>query len=580
MVIEPDRRYIMYIGKLFEWCRDKLSSAKLFTIEVTMNKSRLFFITILCLSFSQVHPAAAEGSSQIRSWVERIKSGNCVEDKNCPISSVILLPELYKKYNYQPIWTNPDSVRQLVDAIEDSYHDGLTPEDYHLSLIQQLQGLLAAKPDPTQQAKLDVVLTDSLVRLGYHLLIGKVDPESLDSNWNMDRTLELNPILKLSSAIDNAQVTGLVAGFRPQVDFYRDLKQGLANYRKILAEGGWPQVSAGETLKPGMTSPRVITIRQRLAVTADMQTVSMESASYDDAVEAGVKQFQQRHGLEADGVAGKGTLAAMNVPVESRINQLRVNLDRARWVLHDLPQDFVVTDIAGFNVLYIRNGQEAWKTRVQVGKAYRKTPVFRDRIRYIEFNPTWTIPPGILRKDILPKVKRDPEYLRNKNMVVLNLQGTQIDPATIDWSQYPGKGFPYMIRQQPGPNNALGRVKFIFPNKHAVYLHDTPSKSGFKRAERAFSSGCIRVQNPFHFAELLLADKPGWDRAKIDAVVASRKTTRVNLTEPLTVMLLYWTAQVDHEHRVVFKQDIYDRDGAVLAGLDGGFKFRARKIIE
>ncbi len=545
-----------------------------------MKKLHLFIITILCLSFSQVNQAVAEEKSQIRSWVERIKSGNCAKDKDCPISSVILLPELYKKYSYQPIWTNPGSVRQLVDAIKDSYHDGLTPEDYHLSLIQQLQKALAAKPDPAKQAKLDVVLTDSLVRLGYHLLMGKVDPESLDRNWNMDRTLKLDPILKMSAAIDNAQVTGLVAGFRPKADFYRDLKQVLANYRKIQAEGGWPQVPAGKTLKPGMTTPRVTTIRQRLVVTTDMPAVSMESSLYDAAVEAGVKQFQQRHGFEADGIVGKGTLAAMNVPIKARIGQLRVNLDRARWVLHDLPQDFVVTDIAGFNLLYIRNGQEAWKTRVQVGKTYRKTPVFRDRIRYIEFNPTWTIPPGILRKDILPKVKRDPQYLQNKNMVVLNQQGKQIDTATIDWSQYPGKGFPYLIRQKPGPNNALGRVKFIFPNKHSVYLHDTPSKSGFKRAERAFSSGCIRVQNPFHFAELLLADKPGWDRAKIDAVVESRKTTRVNLSKPLTVMLLYWTAAVDNERRVVFKQDIYDRDGAVLVGLDGKFKFRGSKIIE
>jgi len=545
-----------------------------------MKKLHLFIITILCLSFSQVNQAAAEEKSQIRSWVERIKSGNCAKDKDCPISSVILLPELYKKYSYQPIWTNPGSVRQLIDAIKDSYHDGLTPEDYHLSLIQQLQKALVAKPDPAKRAKLDVVLTDSLVRLGYHLLMGKVDPESLDRNWNMDRTLKLDPILKMSIAIDNAQVTGLVAGFRPKADFYRDLKQVLANYRKIQAEGGWPQVPAGKTLKPGMTTPRVTTIRQRLVVTTDMPAVSMESSLYDAAVEAGVKQFQQRHGFEADGVVGKGTLAAMNVPIKARIGQLRVNLDRARWVLHDLPQDFVVTDIAGFNLLYIRNGQEAWKTRVQVGKTYRKTPVFRDRIRYIEFNPTWTIPPGILRKDILPKVKRDPQYLQNKNMVVLNQQGKQIDIATIDWSQYPGKGFPYLIRQQPGPNNALGRVKFIFPNKHSVYLHDTPSKSGFKRAERAFSSGCIRVQNPFHFAELLLADKPGWDRAKIDAVVGSRKTTRVNLSKPLTVMLLYWTAAVDNERRVVFKQDIYDRDGAVLVGLDSKFKFRGSKIIE
>jgi L,D-transpeptidase YcbB len=547
---------------------------------VILKNSYLFIITLLCLSFLQVGSVAAEGNSHIRSWIERIKTGNCSRDKDCPISSVIILPELYAKYKYQPIWTNPGSVRQLNDAIKDSYHDGLTPEDYHLSLIQQLQRALVEKPDSAKQAKLDVVLTDSLVRLGYHLLMGKVDPESIDSNWNMDRTLKLDPILKMSTAIDNAQVTKLVSGFRPQADFYRNLKKALANYRKIQAEGGWPQVPAGKTLKPSMTAPRVVSIRQRLAVTADMPAVSMESALYDAAVEAGVKQFQQRHGFETDGVVGKGTLAAMNVPVKARIDQLRVNLDRARWVLHNLPQDFVVVDIAGFNVLYMRNGQEIWKTRAQVGKAYRKTPVFRDRIRYIEFNPTWTVPPTILRKDILPKIKHDPEYLQNKNMVVLNQQGTQIDPVTINWSQYPDKAFPYLIRQQPGPKNALGRVKFIFPNKHSVYLHDTPSKSGFKRAGRAFSSGCIRVQNPFHFAELLLEDKPGWDRAKIDATVESLKTSRINLSKPLTVMLLYWTAAVDDQNRVVFKQDIYDRDGAVLTGLNSKFKFRDSKIID
>ena len=337
---------------------------------------------------------------------------------------------------------------------------------------------------------------------------------------------------------------------------------------------------AGAMLKSGMVNPRVLTIRQRLAVTGDMSTLSMESALYDDDVKTSVEKFQQRHGLEVNGLVDKVTLAAMNVPVEGRIGQLRVNLDRARWVLHDLPQNFVMVDIAGFNVQYIRSGQVVWKTRAIVGKTYRKTPVFRSNIRYIIFNPIWTIPPTILREDILPKIKRDPEYLRNKNMVVLDQLGKQIDSATIDWSQYPGNSFPYLIRQQPGPKNTLGRVKFIFPNKHAVYLHDTLKKSGFERAERALSSGCIRIQNPLHFSELLLADKPGWDRAKIDTVVESREPTHVNLARPLTVMLLYWTTGVDYERRVVFKPDIYDRDGAVLTGLKGEFKFRGRKIIE
>jgi murein L,D-transpeptidase YcbB/YkuD len=549
-------------------------------IEVTLKNLCIFSITLLCLFFSQIGPVAAESNSHIRSWIERIRTGNCSGDKDCPISSVILLPELYVKYNYQPIWTNPDSIRQLIDAIKNSYYDGLTPEDYHLSLIQQLQSSFKAKPDPTKQAKLDVVLTDSLVRLGYHLLMGKVDPESLDNNWNMNRELlKMDSILKMSASIDNAQVTNLIAGFRPQTDFYRDMKRALANYRKIQAEGGWPQVVTGETLKPGMVTPRVRTIGQRLYVSSDMLT-SIKSDLYDDEVKAGVMRFQQRHGLEVNGLVDKVTLETMNIPIEARIDQLRVNLDRARWVLHDLPQDFVVVDIAGFNVRYIRSGQEVWKTRAIVGKTYRKTPVFRSHIRYIIFNPTWTVPPTILRKDILPKIKQDPEYLQKKNMLVLNQQGKQIDPVTIDWSQYPGKSFPYLIRQQPGPKNALGRVKFMFPNKHIVYLHDTPSKSGFKRAERALSSGCIRIQNPLHFAELLLADKPGWSRAKVNTVVKSREPTHVNLARPLTVMLLYWTAEVDSENRVIFKQDIYDRDSAVLAGLKNRFAFRDRKIIE
>ncbi len=542
--------------------------------------SSLFSIFFLCLSFSQANLASIEGNSHIRGWVERIKTGNCNRDKDCPIASVIFLPKLYEKYNYQLIWTNPDSVRQLINAIKDSYYDGLTPEDYHLFLIQQLQKTVT-RSDPAKQAELDLILTDSLVRLGYHLLFGKVDPESLDSSWNMSRKLELDPILMISSAaIDKGKITGLIDSFRPQAGLYQGLKQALANYLKILAKGGWPQIPAGEKLKSGMTSPRVIIIRQRLVATTDMPAINMESTLYDDDVETGIKKFQLRHGIEVDGIVGKVTLAAMNVPVQVRINQLRVNLDRARWILHDLPKDFVMVDIAGFNVQYIRNGRVIWKTRAMVGTTYRKTPVFRDQIRYIEFNPTWTIPPTILRKDTLPKIKRDPESLRKENMVVLNQQGSSIDPATIDWSQYPGKVFPYLILQQPGPKNALGRVKFMFPNKHNVYLHDTPNKSGFNSAERTFSSGCIRIEDPLYFAELLLSDKPGWDRVKINAAVESRKTTRINLTKPLTVMLLYWTAEVDNEYRVVFNQDIYNRDSAVLAGLNDNFKFRSSKIIK
>ena len=333
-------------------------------------------------------------------------------------------------------------------------------------------------------------------------------------------------------------------------------------------------------MKPGIQDPRITLLRARLEVSGDLEKDPNASDRFDEQLEAGVKRFQRRHLLEADGIVGAATLAALNVPVDKRIAQIRVNLERARWVLHDLPEEFVIADIAGFRVRYTRDRQVIWDGRAQVGKPYRKSPVFRDRIRFIEFNPTWTVPPGILRRDVLPAIKRDRNYLTRKNMVVLTQGGAPVDPAGIDWSQYPGKGFPYMIRQQPGPDNALGRVKFMFPNKHLVYLHDTPSKSLFDRDRRAFSSGCIRVENPFDLAEHLLHDKPGWNRDRIMQMIESRQTTRVNLERPVTVALLYWTVAVEPDGTVLFKPDIYERDDAVLASLNKDFSFRQGSIIE
>ena len=544
-----------------------------------MKKVALLALTLICLSLWQPVTAIAGVSATIRAEVERIHSGECVSVGDCPIASTIVLPALYEKYDYQPIWKNPDAVSQLVAAIEASHLDGLDPDDYHLADIRRMQAKLAAGSDQATQASLDLVLTDSLIRLGYHLVIGKVDPESLDGNWNMERTLELDPILEMSRAIGSGKVDNLIDSFRPQAAIYHKLKAALARYRELEAAGGWPAVPDGETLKPGMQDPRVVALRRRLAVTGDLPAGNVESPEFDEQLEAGVTHFQQRHGLEADGIVGKGTLAELNVPVEARIDQLRVNLERARWVLHDLPQDFVITDIAGFRVMYFRAGELLWDTRAQVGKSYRKTPVFRDRIRYIEFNPTWTVPPTILKKDILPKVKKDHGYLAKKNIRVIDKSGNTVDAGSIDWSKYPAAGFPYMLRQDPGPKNALGRVKFMFPNKHAVYLHDTPHKSGFGRAQRTFSSGCIRVENPFAFARLLLDDNPDWDQTRIDGVLESLKTTRVNLTEPLTVMLLYWTAEVDEHGRVIFRKDVYERDAGVLSALNAGFSFRDKPVI-
>jgi murein L,D-transpeptidase YcbB/YkuD len=219
-----------------------------------------------------------------------------------------------------------------------------------------------------------------------------------------------------------------------------------------------------------------------------------------------------------------------------------------------------------------------WQARAQVGQPYRDTPVFRDSMRYLEFNPTWTVPPTILREDILPKIKRDPGYLAERNMQVLERSGRPVDVNTIDWPSVSARNFPYMLRQGPGPDNALGRVKFMFPNAHAIYIHDTPSKRLFTRSERTFSSGCIRVERPFELAELVLDDPVRWDQQGIQQVLDSGRTQRVNLKEPLPVLILYWTAEADANGRVHFRKDVYGRDERVLEALNGEFRFVAPDV--
>jgi murein L,D-transpeptidase YcbB/YkuD len=535
-------------------------------------------LLILChpLTAAATSTSAAP-SDEIRARVEKIESGSGLSVKGASVTSTTVLPALYRQSDFTPVWNNPRSVAQLFHAVRSIDEDGLDPADYHLAALEALQAEIGAgaNPNPAQTANMDVLLTDSLIRLSYHLLIGKVDPVELDSNWNLDRTINgRDAVQALSSAIAEGTIQDLLASVRPQHRYYRRLQEALARYRAIAAIGGWPSVPPGAALKPGVSDERVLALRQRLAVT-HIPSAEARSPLFDAELEDAVRQFQRQHGLVEDGVVGKATLGALNVPVDARIDQIRVNLERARWVLHEMPREYVLVDIAGFRVSYFRDGQSLWQARAQVGKPYRKTPVFRSQITYIEMNPTWTVPPTILREDVLPAIQRDIDYLKEKNMRVIDYHHKVLDPASIDWLRYKGPDFPYLIRQGPGPTNALGRIKFMFPNKHLVYLHDTPSKALFERTERAFSSGCIRVENPFEFAELLLDDPRNWSRRSIIAAIDSLQTRRVTLPRPVTVLLLYWTVAPGEQGEALFKQDIYDRDAAVLAGLNSEPSFYA-----
>jgi murein L,D-transpeptidase YcbB/YkuD len=402
----------------------------------------------------------------------------------------------------------------------------------------------------------------------------------LDPHWNLAREVHgFEPAVEMQRMLDSGDLYGMLEREKPDHPYYVGLKSELARYRRIAAAGGWPVVPAGPALRPGSVDARVAILRRRLATTGDVSArLDDTSTRYDSSLAVAVRGFQQRMGLTDDAVVGEGTRRGLNVPVERRIQQLRLNMERGRWVLHHIDSTFVVVNVAGFSVAYVRGGRTVWRANAVVGTPYRRTPIFRDSISYLVFNPTWTVPPGILARDMLPRLKRGGLPALPTGMRVLNRSGRVVDASRIDWSRYSASSFPFILRQDPGPANALGRVKFMFPNRYLVYLHDTPSRQLLDETARAFSSGCIRVERPFELAALLLEDV-GWTMDSITRAVDSRRTRTVNLRRRIPVLLLYWTAWVDDEGRMNFRDDIYGRDARLARALDDGFRFRRRPVV-
>jgi murein L,D-transpeptidase YcbB/YkuD len=289
--------------------------------------------------------------------------------------------------------------------------------------------------------------------------------------------------------------------------------------------------------------------------------------------------FQKDWGLNADGVIGKGTLLALNTGPHALVDRLKVNMERFRWLPLREPRKYLMVNIANFNLVLIEGEDTLISMRAIVGKESRETPVFDALMTYIVFSPSWTVPPTILRNDVIPELLKDPEYLVKKNMKLLRYNGSEIAYSEIDWSKMSRNNFPYMVRQNPGPENALGRVKFMFPNSYNVYIHDTPTRGYFARDDRALSSGCIRVEKPFELACLLLADVPVWPPEKIQTAMQQNREQTATLKTPVDVLLLYLTAWTDRNGRVQFRKDIYMRDERVLHALNQKPEAAKIKII-
>ena len=468
----------------------------------------------------------------------------------------------------------------LLEYIRQVTMHGLNPYDYHLSLLEKYidKTALFMAMDTEDMMKVDILLTDAFLFLGLQMYYGRVDSEKEGSSWKMHRKepeLQLYPILEKALAANNiAYALNMLA---PRYRSYWMMKDDLAFYLRLQDEP-WPAFICDTTINPGQSNRLLPRIRERL-MTLRYPLSDNTSENYDTELEEQLRLYQKDWGLNADGVIGKGTLLALNTSPGTLTDRLKVNMERFRWLpLHE-PRKYLMVNIASFDLFLIEGVDTLISMRAIVGKESRETPVFDARMTYIVFSPSWTVPPTILRNDVIPELLKGPGYLKQKNMKLLRNNGTEIAYSEIDWKKMSRNNFPYMVRQRPGPENALGKVKFMFPNSYNVYIHDTPTRGYFARDDRAMSSGCIRVEKPFELACLLLADVPDWMPDKIQTAMQENREQTATLKTPVDVLLLYLTAWTDRNGRVQFRKDIYERDELVLNALSQKPEAAKIKII-
>ena len=471
----------------------------------------------------------------------------------------------YGARHFEPIWLDeaPDggvtfspAADKIIALFKASAAEGFDPQDYLIPAID----VAGARGNPLKLAELETAFSAATLRYASHLYTGRLDPRSVNGLLDIapKRLDEAALLVELASSDDPAAVLAKLEPIHPE---FLALKAALATFddraidRPVL-------IAEGPTLKPGMSDARIPALRQR------MELPALDGTVYDDALVAAIKAFQERQNLEVDGVIGPATLAALNGGVPVTREDIIANMERWRWMPRDLGEFHVLVNIPEFRLAIRRNGVEEYATRVVVGTVKNQTPVFSDNIRHIVVNPYWNVPSSILRGEIAPAVLRNPGYIERNNYDLL-YNGTAVSPWQVDWSQVSASNFPFRVRQRPGPGNALGQIKFLFPNKHDVYLHDTPSKSLFARDFRAFSHGCVRVQNPMEFADALMANEANISRASLEAMFGSSERW-VNPDKQIPVHIAYFTVRVDADGTLRNYGDVYGHNAKVIAamGLD------------
>ncbi len=536
------------------------------------------FLTFLILLLFLNHTARANSAAPLTST-----SGKAATLAIDPIAPDTLFPlmtpdlrHLYAQNDYKPFWNTilgpTQKAETLLSVLGNAHLDGLHPQDYYFDLLT----LLWKSRGHHNIARLDVLLTFGLMSFLSDIKTGRTNSCWLNPQLSASssQALQISDFLVL---INKALVTDDLKSFlhsqAPKYPQYLRLRKALTRYHSIASKGGWDRIDDGPVIRPGDGDPRLISIGKRLKISGDLDPNIPLYAEYTPELVLGIERFQKRFNLKPDGIIGRETFRALNIPVEELVERIILNMERWRWLAENSTAKKLIINIAGFTLTGMVDEEVTLSMPVIVGKVENKTPVFNDLMRYIVFNPYWNIPQSIAREEILPKQINDATYLISNNIRMF--QGweegaLEVQPESIDWQRIGPRIGNYRFRQEPGPDNALGRIKFMFPNPYNIYLHDTSAPELFSHHKRSFSHGCVRVSAPDTLA-LFLLKNPGtreWGITKIEKLIASGQRSVIRLQQPVPVHIVYRTVSVAAENDTTyFYPDIYGRDKALAQSL-------------
>jgi len=551
--------------------RSKISgySGVNYPLRTQMSKIK-FSISFLIFFLSLISYGQTEVGESVRRKLENIPPGDRVRVGSLSLEYNSEIHKFYTEENFQPIWIQGKGVNGAVldflEAIENIKYDGLFPEDYHLGELQFL--VKNVEDGDGHLADLEFLITDSFFRLAHDLQEGKLDRSEFAEDWEIQRKVPRYNYSELLREIQEGQNPKTVLErIEPDFRMYENGKKVIRRLYEFVdkAPADWKKLSVRGALKVGQKDKVVPEIRRRLAFWGLEEFDDSKGELFDSTDMKIIMDFQKRNGMNSDGIIGRMTMERLNYSPMDLVDQARVNMERLRW-LPDTVKDgpIVLVNIANYQLDFLYDLDTLLTERVIVGKKFHESPIFSADMSYIVFSPYWNIPYSITHDEILPKARKDPGYIAEKNMEIVDRSGKVIPISAVDWKS---KSFAYSLRQKPGETNSLGLVKFIFPNNHSVYLHDTPARYLFEKEERAMSHGCIRVENPDKLAKILLANNPEWTDEKIFEAMHQSTEKTVYLKNKIPVVLLYLTFWADSKGQGHFRPDIYERDERLLTAL-------------